>query len=174
MRDRRLHAHAHQAARPIEWNPRLSEQRPVDAVAAAAIVRVELGAAVGQQLNHFGPAFVRRAMQSGAAVLVGDVGVDAQVQAELDGLHALLRRPFEGDALHPADAGSHRQWRDVVSREDRRVGAERCVLSTDLGQTINPPVVEGFAMFAQTLLDGGFTGEEIRRMAVTNPAAWVE
>ncbi|MBV9746373.1 MAG: hypothetical protein JO099_21665 [Acidobacteriia bacterium] len=56
----------------------------------------------------------------------------------------------------------------------RAVGPERCLLSTDLGQTINPPVAEGFALFAQTLLDGGFTVEEVRRMAVTNSAALVE
>ena len=39
----------------------------------------------------------------------------------------------------------------------RKAGPERCVLSTDLGQTINPPVAEGFAMFAQKLLEAGFT-----------------
>lgn len=56
----------------------------------------------------------------------------------------------------------------------RRTGPKRSLLSTDLGQTINPPVSEGFAMFAQKLLEAGFTVEEIRHMAVTNPAAWVE
>jgi hypothetical protein len=50
----------------------------------------------------------------------------------------------------------------------RVVGPERCLLSTDLGQTINPAVSEGFAMFAQKLLDGGFSCDEVRRMAVTN------
>ncbi len=54
------------------------------------------------------------------------------------------------------------------------MGAERCVLSTDLGQTINPPVAEGFAMFAQTLLDGGFSQAQIRRMAVENPHALLQ
>jgi hypothetical protein len=48
------------------------------------------------------------------------------------------------------------------------------VISTDLGQTINPPVAEGFAMFAEKLLEAGFTAGDVRRMAVTNPAAWVE
>jgi hypothetical protein len=48
------------------------------------------------------------------------------------------------------------------------------VLSTDLGQAINPPVAEGFAMFAQTLLDAGFSVEEIRRMAVVNPAELIQ
>ena len=52
----------------------------------------------------------------------------------------------------------------------RRSGVARTVLSTDLGQTINPPVAEGFAMFAQRMLDAGFTSDEIRTMAVTNPS----
>jgi hypothetical protein len=47
-------------------------------------------------------------------------------------------------------------------------------MSTDLGQPINPPVAEGFAMFADKLLEGGFSTSEVRRMAVENPAAWVE
>jgi hypothetical protein len=56
----------------------------------------------------------------------------------------------------------------------RKAGVARAVISTDLGQTINPPVAEGFAMFAQRLLDGGFTSDEIRTMAVTNPTRLVE
>jgi hypothetical protein len=55
----------------------------------------------------------------------------------------------------------------------RKVGPARVVLSTDLGQTINPPVAEGFAMFAQKMLDAGFSSAEVRRMAVTNPTALV-
>jgi hypothetical protein len=52
----------------------------------------------------------------------------------------------------------------------RRTGVERTIISTDLGQTINPPVADGFAMFAQKLLDAGFSTEDVRTMAVTNPA----
>jgi hypothetical protein len=52
----------------------------------------------------------------------------------------------------------------------RKVGAERIILSTDLGQTINPPVAEGFAMFAQKMLDAGFSAADVRRMCVTNPS----
>jgi hypothetical protein len=63
---------------------------------------------------------------------------------------------------------------EVVMDSIRQVGAEHCILSTDLGQTINPPVSDGFAMFAQTLLDGGFTVDQIRRMAVANPGALVQ
>jgi hypothetical protein len=56
----------------------------------------------------------------------------------------------------------------------RKTGASRTIISTDLGQTINPPVAEGFGMFAQRLLDAGFSPEEIRTMAVTLPARLVE
>jgi len=55
----------------------------------------------------------------------------------------------------------------------RKVGAARVVLSTDLGQTINPPVAEGFAMFAQKMLDAGFSKADVRRMCVTNPTALI-
>jgi len=56
----------------------------------------------------------------------------------------------------------------------RDAGVSRAVISTDLGQTINPPVAEGFAMFAQRLLDGGFSADEVRTMAVTNPTRLID
>jgi hypothetical protein len=56
----------------------------------------------------------------------------------------------------------------------RLTGPERCLLSTDLGQTVNPAVSEGFALFAQSLLDADFSVAEIRRMAVRNSSGWVE
>jgi hypothetical protein len=63
-------------------------------------------------------------------------------------------------------------WEEVLANI-QKVGADRCILSTDLGQTINPPVAEGFAMFAQRLIDGGIKPAEIRKMAVENPAGLV-
>jgi hypothetical protein len=59
-------------------------------------------------------------------------------------------------------------WSTVLESINR-VGAERSLLSTDLGQAINPPVTKGFGMFAQTLLDAGCTPAEVSRMAVANP-----
>ena len=91
----------------------------------------------------------------------------AEEQVELASQGAYIEHCFT--TMHTKKA----PW-EVVMDSIRKVGAERCVLSTDLGQTINPPVAEGFAMFAQTLLDGGFTVEQIHRMAVTNPGALVQ
>lgn len=56
----------------------------------------------------------------------------------------------------------------------RKTGVSRTIISTDLGQTINPPVAEGFGMFAQRLLDAGFTVDEVRTMAVTIPTRLIE
>jgi hypothetical protein len=88
-------------------------------------------------------------------------------QAELAALGAIIEHCFT--TMYTGKAS----WEGVVE-SIRRAGPDRCLISTDLGQTINPPVSEGFAMFAQKLLDAGFSVAEVRRMAVTNPAAWVE
>jgi hypothetical protein len=91
----------------------------------------------------------------------------AQEQLELADAGALIEHCFT--TMHTGKA----PW-DTVLNSIRKVGPERCVLSTDLGQTINPPVAEGFAMFAQTLLDAGFSTEQIRRMAVANPGELIQ
>jgi len=86
----------------------------------------------------------------------------AEEQVELANQGAYIEHCFT--TMHTGKA----PWQTVLDNI-RKVGCEHCVLSTDLGQTINPPVSEGFAMFAQTLLDGGFSIAEIRRMVVENP-----
>jgi hypothetical protein len=91
----------------------------------------------------------------------------ADEQFELAGMGALIEHCFT--TMHTGKA----PWETVID-SIRKVGAERCLLSTDLGQTINPPVADGFAMFAQRLLDAGFKVDEIRRMAVSNPAEYVQ
>ena len=51
----------------------------------------------------------------------------------------------------------------------RAVGPDRCIVSTDLGQSFNPLPVEGLRMFLITLLKYGITEEEISLMIKTNP-----
>jgi len=93
--------------------------------------------------------------------------LSAAEQTELADMGAWIEHCFT--TVHTGKAS----WEGVFE-SIRATRAERCILSTDLGQTINPPVAEGFAMFAQQLLDAGFSAAEVRRMAVENPAAWVE
>jgi len=88
----------------------------------------------------------------------------AEEQRELAGRGAFIEHCFT--TMHTGKAS----WEGVLDAI-RKVGWEQCVLSTDLGQTINPGVSDGFAMFAQTLIEAGFTMAEVRHMAVVNPAA---
>ena len=83
-------------------------------------------------------------------------------QKELADLGAIIEHCFTTTYTNKAP------W-DVAFANIQRTGVSRTVISTDLGQTINPPVAEGFAMFAQRLLDAGFSDEDVRTMAVTIP-----
>ena len=118
-------------------------------------------------------ALVKKAREMGARKVVvthaefPSQNLSAEEQSELAGQGALIEHCFT--TMHTGKA----PWEAAI-QAIRRVGPERCVLSTDLGQTINPPVAEGFAMFAQRLLDAGFSVAEIRRMAVENPKALVQ
>ncbi len=93
--------------------------------------------------------------------------LSAQEQLELADMGAIIEHCFT--TMYTGKA----PWEEVLN-SIRVVGPARCFISTDLGQTINPPVAEGFAMFAQKLLDGGFAVDQIRRMAVVNPTGLVE
>jgi hypothetical protein len=88
-------------------------------------------------------------------------------QAELADLGAIIEHCFTTYHTNKAP------W-EAVFANIRATGVERTMLSTDLGQKTNPPVAEGFALFAERLLGAGFTTAEINRMAATIPASLVE
>ena len=88
--------------------------------------------------------------------------LSAREQAELGAMGAFLEHCFT--TMHTGKAS----WESVFE-SIRVAGVERCFISTDLGQTVNPGVSEGFALFAQRLLDAGFSLEQVRRMTVDNP-----
>lgn len=137
------------------------------------IAKYEMIVATG----HLGRAeifkLVRAAREAGVEKIVvthaefPSQNLSAEEQVELAEMGALIEHCFT--TMHTGKA----PW-DVVMASIRKVGVERCLLSTDLGQTINPPVAEGFALFAQRLLEGGFSVDQIRRMAVANPTSIVQ
>jgi hypothetical protein len=87
------------------------------------------------------------------------LGVEAQ--QELAGLGALLERcfttPYTGKV----------SWDDLFAHI-REVGPEHSIISSDLGQPFNPPVEDGMALFADRLLEAGFSEDEVHTMAVDN------
>jgi hypothetical protein len=86
-----------------------------------------------------------------------DLSLDDQVALAERG--ALLERCFT--TPHTGKCS----WEHVFAGI-RATGVERNLLSTDLGQPANPPVSDGLALFADRLLEGGFTEEEVRTMSV--------
>jgi hypothetical protein len=57
-----------------------------------------------------------------------------------------------------------------VAQFIKEVGAERCVMATDVGQIHNPPPVEGLRMFIRMMHEGGLSREETDIMTKHNPA----
>ena len=51
----------------------------------------------------------------------------------------------------------------------KAVGAEHSIMSTDLGQSYNPPAPEGMRMFIATLMRKGLNADQIELMVKTNP-----
>lgn len=127
--------------------------------------------------GHVGPreifALVRAAGEMGVRKVVvthaefPSQNLTGDEQKELADLGAIIEHCFT--TTHTGKA----TW-EAAFANIRKTGVSRTLISTDLGQTINPPVAEGFAMFAQRLLDAGFSVDEIRTMAVTIPTRLVE
>jgi hypothetical protein len=88
-----------------------------------------------------------------------DFSVEEQVR--LADVGALIERcfttPYTGKC-------SWERWVDGT----RAVGAERTVISSDLGQVQNPPVEDGLPLMADRLLEAGFSEAQVRTMAVDN------
>ena len=52
----------------------------------------------------------------------------------------------------------------------RELGIEGCIVTTDLGQWMNPPPAEGMRMAIASLLEAGMTSDEVSTLVKTNPA----
>lgn len=58
----------------------------------------------------------------------------------------------------------------TIVKAIRAVGAEHCIMSTDLGQAYNPTPAEGMRMMIATMLKCGLSEKEIELMIKVNPA----
>lgn len=96
------------------------------------------------------------------------VGLSKQEQKELAEMGAYMEHCL---ALIKPKFGI--DW-DELFEHIRYVGPQNCIMSSDTGQPYNPYPDEALKEFAAKLAENGFTREEIRTMAVTNPAFLVE
>ena len=61
-----------------------------------------------------------------------------------------------------------------TAQEIRELGADNCVLSTDLGQRTGPEPVEGLVRFGQALIEEGLRPADVELMIKRNPAALLD
>jgi hypothetical protein len=114
-------------------------------------------------------ALVRRGRELGIRAMVvthaefPSIDLAPEEQAELAGMGALIEHCY-------TTAFTGKTTWDRVYACLRATGAAGAVISTDLGQAANPPVADGLADFADRLLAAGFSEEDVRTMAVANPA----
>ncbi len=52
----------------------------------------------------------------------------------------------------------------------RVLGADHCIIATDLGQALTPVPIEGFRAFLTLLAEQGITRKEMETMGKKNPA----
>jgi Family of unknown function (DUF6282) len=137
------------------------------------IARHDMIVATGHLGRHEIFPLVRAARELGVSRVVithaefPSQNLSADEQWELAEMGAIIEHCFT--TYHTKKA----PW-EAVYANIRRVGVERSMLSTDLGQATNPPVAEGFAMFAQRMLDAGFSVAEINRMSATVPKSLID
>jgi hypothetical protein len=67
--------------------------------------------------------------------------------------------------------GVHKEFESHdYARAIRAIGADRCILASDLGQAANPPHPEGLISFITAMQEEGIRHAEIERMTKLNPA----
>ena len=64
-------------------------------------------------------------------------------------------------------------WEEIL-KSICQAGAERILLSSDLGQKKSPDPADGMEMFAGKLYESGISEKEIRQMMVRNPRDLLE
>lgn len=92
------------------------------------------------------------------------LGLDIETQQEFN-QYALIEHSFVQTL--PTNAGVSIA---KVVQAIRAVGAERCIISTDLGQAYNPDPVAGLHMFILALLHADLSEGEVAKMVQSNPA----
>ena len=98
------------------------------------------------------------------------VGMSVEIQKRAADLGAMLEYPV-GTALssNPTWPGTAEEKLEAYVEAIREVGPEHVVISSDLGQSMNPIHTDGLAVFLAKLLQAGFSPEEVDLMSKVNP-----
>ena len=97
--------------------------------------------------------------------MIAPVGMSLEQMKEAAALGAFIEFPAETVIGKGASISAQE-----VSEAVRAIGADHCVLSSDLGQAGNPLPPDGLAQFFDLLRNSGVSASDIDKMAKQNPA----
>lgn len=112
-------------------------------------------------------ALVPEACRRGIRTVVthADMWIPVEWQQEFARRGALIEHAY---IVCLPQVGTHTP--ETIAGAVRAVGAERCIISTDLGQAHNPSPPEGLRVFIAHLLRAGLPPDDVATMVKRNPA----
>ena len=97
------------------------------------------------------------------------VNMSVKVQVELSKKGAIMEHCYYattklGGGLNPKE----------IAMQIKAVGAEHCIMATDLGQALNPNPIDAMKSFIKDMIAHGISMKEIDLMTIKNPAKLLE
>ncbi len=114
---------------------------------------------------------IREARRQGVARMVVTHAMIAPVHMSIAQMQEAARDGAFLEFVYNALIGPNKEFSIAdYSKAIRAVGAEHCILASDLGQATNPLHPDGLAAFFAALRQEGFSQADIDLMSKTNPA----
>ena len=138
----------------------------------AVIAKHQLALATGHVSAEEGLMLLREARRQGVQRLVVTHAMNTPIEMTVAQMQEAAKLgafiEFVGGTMLSNDASARvDRFADAI----RRIGPERCILSSDLGQKGNPLPADGFGAFIVALKSRGFSDQDLGRMSKENPAA---
>jgi hypothetical protein len=114
---------------------------------------------------------VEEARRQGVWQIVVTHAMIAPIHMQIDAMKAAIASGAWIEFVYNGLVGPFKEFELAdYARTIRAVGVDNCVLSSDLGQPVNPLHPDGLSAFFDGLEQEGFTPEEIDVMSKNNPA----
>jgi Family of unknown function (DUF6282) len=136
-----------------------------------AIVRHGLVLETGHLTSEEVLLLIREARMHGVEKIVVTHAMIAPIHMQIEQMQEARAAGAWIEFVYNGLVGPYKEFEfSDYARAIRTVGAEACVLSSDLGQPVNPSHPEGLAAFFDGLEREGISPAEIDMMSKTNPA----
>ncbi len=145
----------------------LPEVKQVIALAAKHGLTLETGHSSAEE----GLMILREAHRQGVEHLVVTHAMIAPVRMTIAQMQEAAREGAYLEFVYNGLIGPNKEFEiGDYTKAIRALGAQHCILSSDLGQAANPVHTDGWVAFFAALRREGFSQQEIDLMAKTNPA----